>query len=148
MTRTTDLTQRLRQRVHLRNVAISTFLRGYASDEHIQPMLCSILKKRWNSSVLRMSVDGKSHLFAVLWRVAGATGCGRIASLLRTHRSQVFSDRVHTQSTIADYPISRLHRVAVTRRRHGRHSTKGDPACSIIRLWRKSAKPMASRSLR
>ena len=72
-------------------------------------MLCSILKKRWNSSVLRMSVDGKSHLFAVLWRVAGATGCGRIASLLRTHRSQVFSDRVHTQSTIADYPISRLH---------------------------------------
>ena len=72
-------------------------------------MLCSILKKRWNSSVLRMSVDGKSHLFAVLRRVAGATGCGRIASLLRTHRSQVFSDRVHTQSTIADYPISRLH---------------------------------------
>lgn len=70
-------------------------------------MLCSILKKRWNSSVLRMSVDGKSHLFAVLWRVAGATGCGRIASLLQLIEAKCFrtvSIR-KVPSPIIPYPV-------------------------------------------
>ena len=70
-------------------------------------MLCSILKKRWNSSVLRMSVDGKSHLFAVLRRVAGATGCGRIASLLQLIEAKCFrtvSIR-KVPSPIIPYPV-------------------------------------------
>lgn len=54
-----------------------------------------------------MSVDGKSHLFAVLWRVAGATGCGRIASLLQLIEAKCFrtvSIR-KVPSPIIPYPV-------------------------------------------